>query len=71
LHFENNPIRDEGARFIADALKSNQTLTTLNLGRSFIRLKGAQFIAEALKINHTITTLNLEVIVTHMKIVQH
>jgi len=36
---QNNKIGDDGARFIAEALKSNQSLTTLNLSVSITEMK--------------------------------
>ncbi|KAF9335399.1 hypothetical protein BG006_000186 [Podila minutissima] len=45
---------------LAETLKTNSTLTTLNLKGSSIGDNGAQALAEALKTNSTLTTLNLE-----------
>ncbi|KAG0375255.1 hypothetical protein BGX24_009350 [Mortierella sp. AD032] len=43
----------------AEVLKTNSTLTTLNLQNNSIGDDGAKALAEALKINSTLTTLNL------------
>ncbi|KAG0293597.1 hypothetical protein BGZ98_002110, partial [Dissophora globulifera] len=44
---------------LAEALKTNSTLTKLDLWDNSIRDNGAQALSEALKINSTLTTLNL------------
>ncbi|KAF9176758.1 hypothetical protein BGZ50_009716 [Haplosporangium sp. Z 11] len=44
---------------LADALKTNSTLTTLDLRNNSIGDNGAQALSEALKINSTLTTLDL------------
>ena len=44
---------------LADALKVNKTLTTLDLQHNKLGAKGAQAVASALRINKTLTTLNL------------
>ncbi|KAF9325930.1 hypothetical protein BG006_010611, partial [Podila minutissima] len=44
---------------LAEALKTNSTLNTLDLGHGLIRDNGAQALAEALKTNSTLTALNL------------
>jgi len=60
---------NEGAKNIAEMLKRNRTLKTIDLGifRKFLRMKGgnlitdegAKFIGESLKINHCLKTLGL------------
>ncbi|KJE98088.1 hypothetical protein CAOG_008114 [Capsaspora owczarzaki ATCC 30864] len=50
---------DAAAQVVAEALKSNTTLTQLNLGRNQIGDTGAQAIAEALKVNKAVTVLGL------------
>ena len=56
-------MEDKGARHLAEALKLNSGLTTLNLDCSgtgnMIGDEGAQHMAEALKMNSVLTTLNL------------
>ena len=52
-------IGDAGAKRLADALKSNKTLTKLNLRDSYIGDTGAERLADALKSNKTLTKLNL------------
>ena len=51
----------EGTKALAEALKTNKTITTLNLGSSFIGAEGVEVIAKALSANPNskITTLNL------------
>ena len=44
---------------MAEVLKENTTLTTLNLGKNNIGVDGAKDLAEVLKENNTIITLNL------------
>ncbi|KAF9342284.1 hypothetical protein BGX26_007871, partial [Mortierella sp. AD094] len=44
---------------LAETLKTNSTLTTLNLGGNSIGPNGAKALSEALKTNSTLTTLNL------------
>jgi Ran GTPase-activating protein (RanGAP) involved in mRNA processing and transport len=44
---------------LADALKTNSTLTSLRLGGNWINDGGAVALAEALKTNSTLTSLNL------------
>ena len=48
-----------GAESIAEALKRNAALTTLNLGFNVIGDNGAQSLCEALKTNATLITLNV------------
>ncbi|KJE97284.1 hypothetical protein CAOG_07718 [Capsaspora owczarzaki ATCC 30864] len=52
-------IDDAGAKVIAEALKSNRTLTSIDLSANQIGFDGGQAIAEALKSNGTLTALNL------------
>ncbi len=59
LHLFHVPVGDEGARHLADSLKSNTVLTTLNLRTNDIGAEGAQHIADALKTNTVLTTLQL------------
>ena len=50
---------DEGAGRLADALATNSSLTTLNLGCNEIGDKGAGRLGEVLTTNSTLTTLDL------------
>ena len=52
-------IGDEEAIVIAEALKVNTKLTTLNISANNIGVAGAQALAEALKVNTTLTSLNM------------
>ena len=56
---EGRTIGAEGAKALADALKVNQTVTTLNLALNRIGDEGAKALAEALKVNQTVTFVNL------------
>ncbi|CAF1343382.1 unnamed protein product, partial [Didymodactylos carnosus] len=59
LNIGYNNISSEGAKAIAEALKTNQTLTTLYMYDNKISDGGAKAIAEALKTNQTLTTLDI------------
>jgi hypothetical protein len=60
LSLWDNSIGDEGAKAIAEALKVNEVVTTLDLrGGNNIGDEGAIAIAEALKVNAVVTTLSL------------
>ena len=52
-------IGDEGAKYIAEALTKNSTLTHLYLSYNQIGDKGAKYIAGALAKNSTLTHLDL------------
>ncbi|CAF4821771.1 unnamed protein product [Rotaria sp. Silwood1] len=54
-----NKITDKGAQHLADALKTNKTLTTLSLQNNGIGDIGAEFLANALSYSSTLTTLDL------------
>jgi hypothetical protein len=56
----NNCIADDGAKALADALKSNTTLTSLYLDRQSIQDDGAKALADALKSNTALRTLRLD-----------
>ena len=63
--WSNNSIGDDGAKAIAEALKVNRVLTSLNLaGEPYsygcFQAEGAKAIAEALKVNPVLTELNLQ-----------
>ena len=56
-----NGIGDDGAKAIAEALKVNPVLTSLDLYGNFsIGDDGARAIAEALKVNPVLTKLDLQ-----------
>ena len=55
-----NSIGDDGAKAIAEALKVNAVVTTLNLSSNSIGVEGAKAIAEALKVNPVLTKLSLK-----------
>ncbi|WP_215426232.1 hypothetical protein [Rickettsia tamurae] len=52
-------IGDEGAKLIAEILKSNNTITKLDLRANKIGDVGAKALAEAVKINNFLTQLDL------------
>ena len=56
---DNNNIGDEGCVALAEALKTNRTVHTLNLYHNHIGVQGCVALAEALKTNRTAHTLNL------------
>ncbi len=49
--------RAEGAKSLAEVLKVNKTLTSLNLGANNIGYEGVKAVAEVLKVNTTLTSL--------------
>jgi Ran GTPase-activating protein (RanGAP) involved in mRNA processing and transport len=51
-------LDDADVQALAEALKSNTTLTELNLGENYVGEAGTQALAEALKINSTLAHLN-------------
>ncbi|KAJ3334603.1 hypothetical protein HDU93_007652, partial [Gonapodya sp. JEL0774] len=59
LDLRSNSIGEAGARAVADALKTNSTLTLLNLDWNEIGEAGARAVANALKTNTTLTSLDL------------
>ena len=54
-----NRIRDEGAKALADALRVNGVLKTLDLYHNNIRAEGATAIAEALSDNGVLKSIDL------------
>jgi hypothetical protein len=60
LALAHNSIKEKEVGILAEALKTNSTLTTLNLYKSSIGSDGAKALAEALKTNSTLTTLDLQ-----------
>lgn len=59
LDLSNKQVEEVECWVIADALKINSTVTSLNLCSNLINDEGAKALAEALKVNATLTTLNL------------
>jgi Leucine Rich repeat len=55
----NNWIGDEGAKALAQALQSNNTVTTIHLSSNQIGDEGAKALAQALQNNNTVTAINL------------
>ncbi len=54
-----NNIGSEGAKVLAEVLKSNNSIASINLSGNGIGSEGAKVLAEALKSNHSITSINL------------
>ena len=52
----------QGNQSLAEALKTNTTLTSIDLNENPISAEGTQALAEALKTNTTLTSINLECI---------
>jgi hypothetical protein len=50
-----NDIGDEGAKYVAEALKVNTSLTEITLYDNNIGDDGAKYVAEALKVNTIIS----------------
>jgi len=59
LDIQANNIGPEGAKALANALKTNTTLTTLDIQANNIGPEGAKALADALKTNTILTTLKL------------
>ena len=59
LRCRNATINAANAVVLADVLKSNTTMTKLDLSRNFVGDSGAAGLAEALKSNTTLTVLNM------------
>jgi Leucine Rich repeat len=59
LYLKHECIRDDGAAALARVLKTNNTLTELNLARNHITNDGARALFSALEVNATLTILNL------------
>ena len=55
-----NPVGSNGAQALSKALKTNSTLTTLDLCENSIGDYGAQALSEAFKTNSTLTALHLQ-----------
>jgi Ran GTPase-activating protein (RanGAP) involved in mRNA processing and transport len=60
LDLSQNDITDEGARYLAQMLKTNRILTKLSLSNNKISDNGVKFLADALQNrNNTLETLSL------------
>ncbi|MEQ2215668.1 hypothetical protein XENOCAPTIV_004123 [Xenoophorus captivus] len=55
----NNSIGSKGAKFLAEALKMNQALISINFQNNSIAEEGAQAIAEVLQCNRKLVSLNM------------
>jgi hypothetical protein len=49
----------DGVKALADALKVNSTITSINLSYNNVDVDGAKALADALKVNSTITSIDL------------
>ncbi|CAF5161976.1 unnamed protein product, partial [Rotaria magnacalcarata] len=54
-----NDIKDQGAKFLADALRNNKALIELSMADNHIGDEGAQVLRDALRNNTTIVKLQL------------
>ena len=59
IYLGDNNIGAVGARYIAEYLKYNSSLTHINLESNNIGVDGAQYIAESLKCNSSLTHIDL------------
>ncbi len=59
VDLRSNKIGAEGAKALAEALKTNASLTTVNLEGNEVGDEGAKALAEALKTNASLTTVDL------------
>jgi len=57
LNLTESTIGDQGARQLADAIKSSTIVKYINISGNKIGKEGAQYLAEALKSNRSIKTL--------------
>ena len=57
--FEYAQIKENEAKEIAEALKLNNKITTIELNNQSIRELGAKYLCEALKSNDSVTKLTL------------
>jgi Ran GTPase-activating protein (RanGAP) involved in mRNA processing and transport len=48
----------DGAKALADALKVNSTITSINLSFNYVGDDGVKALGDALKVNSAITTIN-------------
>ncbi|CAF1331533.1 unnamed protein product [Adineta steineri] len=59
IYLEDNAIGDEGAQFLAEALRNKTTLASLQLTNNQIGAKGAQYLSSILQNNVRLTKLDL------------
>ena len=59
INLSRNEIRDEGAKRLALALRSNRTVRHLNLSANKIEWEGMNFLTAAMNTNGTVTSLNV------------
>jgi hypothetical protein len=59
VELSNANIDAEGAAVLANALKVNTSVTTINLWNNAIGAEGAAALADALKVNMLVTTIKL------------
>jgi len=59
---DDNYISEQGFKAIANGLKENYTLVTLNIGKNKLQYKGATALGEALIHNNTLNILDLSTI---------
>jgi Ran GTPase-activating protein (RanGAP) involved in mRNA processing and transport len=55
-----NPIFDEAAKLISDAIRTNTSLTVINLNNNKISAEGANYLSDALKKNTTLNEIKLD-----------
>jgi len=60
LSLSRNDIGDEGARAVADSLRFNRRLHTIQLDSNGLGDEGARAVADALKFNHSVHSINLK-----------
>ena len=59
ITLDGNEIGAKGAKYVAEALKANTSLTEIDLNLNNIGGEGAKYVAEALKVNTSLTTIGL------------
>jgi Ran GTPase-activating protein (RanGAP) involved in mRNA processing and transport len=59
LFLWSNNIGDEGAKYLAEAIKLNSTLQEIYLDLNNIEAQGAEYLAEAIKVNSTLRVIQL------------
>jgi Ran GTPase-activating protein (RanGAP) involved in mRNA processing and transport len=67
ISLNSNTIGDQGAKYLADAIKINSTLQEIYLGDNSIEDEGAEYLSQAIKLNSTLQVLTLEAITLEMK----
>ena len=55
ITLDGNEIGAKGAKYVAEALKANTSLTEITLDDNDIGAEGAKYVAEALKVNTSLT----------------